>query len=44
MCKKDQRPLCFAAASLLLIASVVSGELAYAPIALVLLILGIMRK
>lgn len=44
MRKKDQRPLCFAAAILLLIAAVVSGELAYAPIALVFLILGIMRK
>ena len=44
MRKKDQRPLCFAAASLLLLAALVSGQWAYAPIALVLLILGIMRK
>lgn len=43
MRKKDQRPLCFAAASLLLLAALVSGQWAYAPIALVFLILGLRK-
>ena len=44
MKKHDSAPLCFLAASLLAIATLVSGQMAYLPIALAFLILGIRRR
>ena len=44
MKKHDSAPLCFLAASLLAIATLVSGQMAYLPIALVFLILGIRQR